>query len=366
MRRVVEGTLEGRTDSLKERSLGVEVFGREPEYDTNQDPVVRNTAGQVRKRLAQYYMEPGREEEVRIDLPAGSYVPEIYKPAVRMQEIAPGPAPAVPRRRRKTLLLATAGGVLALAIVAAVVVRRQAPTVLDEFWATLVQHPGPVVLCVGQGHTYKLNGEWDRQYDAGQVPPSASVPAKEVAPAFDRYIGVNDAQAVLRFATLFARMGKDVELRGGRSTSLEDLRRKPVVLVGAFNNEWTLELTGELRFYFAEDPLHHADVVRDRQHPEQRTWSVRSDIPISQVQMDYAIVSRVLNPTTEQAVVVAAGIKGGGTSAAAELVTNADYLGEALAAAPADWPKKNVQLVLAVRMFSGSPGPAKVVAAHYW
>jgi hypothetical protein len=257
-------------------------------------------------------------------------------------------------------------GLLTLAVIFAIVVRQHSPTVLDEFWAPIVKHSGPVVLCVGQGHTYKLNGEWDRQYDAGQVAPSSSIPAKDVVPSFDRYIGVNDAQAVVRFATLFARMGKDVELHGGRGTSLDDLRRKPVVLVGAFNNEWTLDLTGELRFYFAEDPVNHADVVRDRQHPDQRTWSVRSDIATSQVQMDYAIVSRVFNPTTEQAVVVAAGIKGGGTSAAAEFVTNANYLRDAVASAPAGWARKNMQLVLGVRMFSGSPGPAKVIASHYW
>lgn len=366
LRRVVEGALDGQIDSLKERSLGVEVFGRDPNYDTNQDPVVRNTAGQVRKRLAQYYMEAGHEE-IRIDLPAGSYVPEIYKPVVRVPEAVqpqPTPPPAL-RRSRLPFWLGLAGGIAALAI-AWSVLRQHRSTVLDEFWAPLVQHAGPVVFCVGQGHTYKLNGDWDRQYDSGQVPQSASVPAKDVVPSFDRYIGINDAQAVLRLATLFARMGKDVELHGGRGTSLEDLRRKPVVLVGAFNNEWTLDLTGELRFYFAEDAANHADVVLDRQHPEQRTWSVRNDVPISQVQMDYAIISRVFNPTTEQAVVVAAGIKGGGTSAAAELITNADYLGQAVAAAPAGWSRKNMQMVLAVRMFSGSPGPAKVIASHYW
>lgn len=52
---VVEKTLQGDTDSLKERTLGIEVFRREPEYDTNADPVVRIAAGEVRKRLAQYY-----------------------------------------------------------------------------------------------------------------------------------------------------------------------------------------------------------------------------------------------------------------------------------------------------------------------
>src|SRR5262245_4692029 len=55
LRYVVERTLDGHPGELKERTLGVEVFGREPDYDTNLDPVVRITAAEIRKRLAQYY-----------------------------------------------------------------------------------------------------------------------------------------------------------------------------------------------------------------------------------------------------------------------------------------------------------------------
>ena len=55
LRFVVEHSLTGERDTLKERVLGVRVFGREPDYDTNDDPVVRVTAGEVRKRIAQYY-----------------------------------------------------------------------------------------------------------------------------------------------------------------------------------------------------------------------------------------------------------------------------------------------------------------------
>src|ERR1700760_4514057 len=74
---IVENTLAGKSDMLKERTLGVEVFDRSPSYDTNTDTVVRYTAGEVRKRLSLYYHELGRKPRVRISLPAGSYVPEF-------------------------------------------------------------------------------------------------------------------------------------------------------------------------------------------------------------------------------------------------------------------------------------------------
>src|SRR6202047_727259 len=73
LRYVVEQTLQGQTSPLKERTLGVEVFARKRYYDTNLDPVVRTTAGEIRKRIAQYYHEPGRENEIRIGLPLGGY-----------------------------------------------------------------------------------------------------------------------------------------------------------------------------------------------------------------------------------------------------------------------------------------------------
>ena len=81
LRYTVEHALSGDTDDIKERTLGIEVFGRDPSYDTSLDPVVRMTAAEVRKRLAQYYQSPGHENETRIEFPLRSYIPEFRFPA---------------------------------------------------------------------------------------------------------------------------------------------------------------------------------------------------------------------------------------------------------------------------------------------
>ncbi len=81
LRYIVEQTLAGNEDNLKERTLGVEVFHRPPDYDTNLDPVVRLCAAEVRKRLAQYYQSPAHGGELRIELNPGSYVPVFSQPA---------------------------------------------------------------------------------------------------------------------------------------------------------------------------------------------------------------------------------------------------------------------------------------------
>src|SRR5690242_15281868 len=77
LRYAVERTLAGETDALKERTIGMEVFGRTAGYDTAADHIVRSTAGDVRRRLAQYYDENGHGGGLRIDFPSGSYVPHF-------------------------------------------------------------------------------------------------------------------------------------------------------------------------------------------------------------------------------------------------------------------------------------------------
>src|SRR3954463_4763954 len=72
LRFVVQAALAGDQNSLKERCIGAEAFGREAAYDTAQDPIVRNAAIEVRKRLAQYYLQPEHAAELRVELPSGT------------------------------------------------------------------------------------------------------------------------------------------------------------------------------------------------------------------------------------------------------------------------------------------------------
>lgn len=88
LRFVVEQELSGRGDQLKESVIGVEFFGRPPDYDVRQDSIVRTEAGKLRSRLAEYYIAAGATDSLLIELPKGG-----YKPAFRGIEQAPVPAP---------------------------------------------------------------------------------------------------------------------------------------------------------------------------------------------------------------------------------------------------------------------------------
>ncbi len=82
LRFVVERTLAGRQDEIKEYSVGVEVCGRPSSFDPKTDPIVRVDAVRLRSRLETYYGTEGAADEVRIVLPKGAYVP-TFRQAVR-------------------------------------------------------------------------------------------------------------------------------------------------------------------------------------------------------------------------------------------------------------------------------------------
>jgi hypothetical protein len=102
LRYVVEQAIKGSADQIKERTIGVEVFEREPSYDTNLDHVVRTAATELRKRLAIYYGEERHRSELRIGLTPGSYRPRFTLPAnvqssVGEREMASGSAVIAPQ-----------------------------------------------------------------------------------------------------------------------------------------------------------------------------------------------------------------------------------------------------------------------------
>ena len=77
---IVEQTVSGGGDKLKEFPIGIEVFEKPDSFDPRNDPIVRVQARRLRAKLAQYYETEGREEELWIELPKGSYVPSFHRP----------------------------------------------------------------------------------------------------------------------------------------------------------------------------------------------------------------------------------------------------------------------------------------------
>lgn len=75
----VEHSLSGRAEALKEYLIGVEVFDKKAEYDPRLDPIVRVEARRLRAKLKEYYESDGRDDELVIEFPKGSYAPQFRR-----------------------------------------------------------------------------------------------------------------------------------------------------------------------------------------------------------------------------------------------------------------------------------------------
>jgi len=75
---IVEKSLEGRVDEIKEYTIATEVLGRSHDFDPKSDNIVRVQAHRLRKKLDEYYSQEGTHDPVRILIPSGHYYPEYH------------------------------------------------------------------------------------------------------------------------------------------------------------------------------------------------------------------------------------------------------------------------------------------------
>jgi hypothetical protein len=365
---VVGEALAGRGDSLKERTLGVEVFGKDPSYDTTDDPIVRVTAGEIRKRIAQYYQEPGHEHEIRVLLPAGSYVPQFCFPEDVKAVTHPGqvipiegtsPAPPVSPGLRHAVpwsKILSAVVVLLVVIGAAFAWQALHPSAMEQFWAPFVKSPDPVLFCIAD----------QSQYSTITLRDAAN--PQRLTTLNDHMITViiDDLSPLVNIAGLLQTYGRTYKVQGETATTLTDLRRSPSIFIGAYDNSWTLRLTAPLRFHFANNADMTRFWIEDRNNPNKQDWMLERSHQDTGTYKDYAIVARLLDPNTDRFVVVAAGIARGGTVAAGEFLVDAHHLDELARQAPKDWSRKNVEIILETQVIDGRSGPPRIDAVYTW
>jgi hypothetical protein len=351
LRHVVEQTLRGATDELKERTLGIAVFRRSPEYDTSGDPVVRNSASEVRKRLQEYYSEAGHEGELRIYLPTGGYLPEFRHPAengCRVSEELEDAAPEAGARR--WLKCAVALALLTVGLLAGreLFARKSA---VNLFWGPILQTSEPVLVVKDT-----LMALRERPTDSGG---NSAVVRETIDPK--TFLNVSEQSAKL--ASFLVAHGKHLDFELARNVGVAKLRTRPFILEGAFNNKWTIRAVAPFRFYFQFDRDTLVRRIVDRQDPTRRDWAAPMSSDLTE---DYALIARAPEPETGQMMLVIAGLGGQGSAAALEFVTNPIYLQRFAAQAPAGWERRNIELVIHCSLANGDWGEPRVVAKHFW
>jgi hypothetical protein len=367
LRYIVHATVNGRADLLKERTLGVEIFSKSADYDTALDPIVRVTAGEIRKRIAQYYQDPGHEHEIRILLSPGSYVPQFHFPSSETAEAETAAADVVPASAAPAQTASGAGfrlrwilaavALLALAAAAGFLAWRHSQrSAFAEFWEPILSSSEPVLFCVADQTQYTAIS----LRDAGN--PSRQITLNDNLTA----VVIDDLNTIIKIAGVLQSAGKHYSLRGENATNLMDLRNGPSVMVGAFDNAWTLRLTNPLRYHFANDPGMAHLWIADSSNPGQSRWVVDRGVQMATNNYrDYGIVARFTDDITGKPMLVAAGIARGGTIAAGEFLTNSDLLNAVRNQQPSA-KTKNVEVVLSTEIVNGEPGTPKIEAVYFW
>jgi hypothetical protein len=363
----VEQTLLGNAGELKERTIGIEAFGREPSYDVNLDPVVRMTAAEVRKRLIQYYYSPDHAGELIIEMPVGSYVPTFREPVVPTNPAMTDAAVAdsVPAPLHHSVAVATAVGepvpgtnhrrwvslsvALALALFAGFGLGRiglsKAPSNLERFWQPITSASNRITYCLGEPVDAIDRGQSQGMPVNGGLDVSDVITlARSIVPLVPRH----DAFRVV----------------SASQTPFAELRESPFVLIGAFDNIWTMRITQDLPFRFESD--NQVRKLVDHKSTQTRYWTLQWQVPNTKLAKDYAIVARIHDNVTGQPVIILAGILGEGTEAASEVVSNPVYLEAMLRKAPKNWEQLNLEAVIETNVIEGHPGPPNVLAVETW
>jgi hypothetical protein len=393
---IVEKSLAGQHEVLKERIIGMEVFGRKSDYDTADDPIVRSRVGLLRKRLAQYYAsEESRGSEVEVVIPNGTYRPTfVLRPGARIgsrggpiqnepqltvyHEIKETPevqiAPPIPRLSSAASwrVWGMAAAVCALLLAAWATVARWQKSELNLLWEPIFESKKTVLLYTGSINPVYLpsgdpidraNSSSDQELPAQE--PSLSpldepaLPIARFVPLRDGLAPPGDIAADMKVAALMNTYSRNLSLRTGSGLPFVDLQGSPTVLIGAYDNYWTMNLSRDLPFFFDRGGR-----IRER-GGQHRVWSsvARADSTISE---DYAVVFRLLDSKAGGPVIAIAGLTTCGTQAAAQFVTDPGQF-KKLAGIPRDsLARKNLEFILRTSLVNCTPTSVSIVAQQVW
>jgi hypothetical protein len=413
LRYVVNQAINGHCDELKERLIGIEMFGRSPSYDTGEDAIVRVTASDVRKRLLQHYGTYGTSSEFRIRLPLGSYIPEIIRDVPAKTDILeekkvesavdapidslvpdapqtdeqvsapsdeqPTSSPSHTRKfwtRRMVLFCCLA---IAVASILAVWLTTRTERVrTDSLWGALfgfqlntklvTSDPNIEEFQTLSGQTITLSDYANQRYVPGpqkvapQLMKFSEIPRGDQAAAVDTGVAVNIAEWMDQ-----ANAGR-LAIQSARGLRFSDLLKDGnfILLGSPRSNPWALFYSDHLDFRFVFDQVSGQEIVENL-HPH--SGESAKYIPTAKgfaTGQSFAVASYLRNPDHQGHVLLIAGADAEGTEAVSDLMTDSVQLLAVMkrCGLPHTVPIPNFQLLLQLSTMAGSPGHTEVIACH--
>lgn len=413
LRYIVEQALAGHLESIKERLIGVELFGRSPSYDTGNDAIVRVTASDVRKRLLQHYGKYAAASDVRIALPLGSYVPEFHyepvshehanepitstQPCSTIQTAIEGAGeppsasalhiesvPEAPRirpvRPRLGLGKIATALVMLLNLLAWGYVwhrlqsRRASITPLAGFFSS----PHPVYLVTSDPDMAAI-----QQFTGTEVSVSDYVnhrvfsASDDMTPEMRRFrdsfmradkAAAVDAQIAVHIGELVEAHANRILVRTARSIQMADLQRdNNFILLGSPRSDpWSALFSDQLDFQFTYDKNSGQEIIRNV-HP--RPNEAAQYVPTAMggaTGKTYAIIALVRNFDQHAQILLLAGADAEGTEAAGRILTDGARLTAALehCGLPPQGPMQRFELLVKLNTMAGIPSNESIETCH--
>jgi hypothetical protein len=288
----VHQVLKGSTqEELKERTIGIEVLQRPPEYDTSEDAIVRVTANEVRKRLAQYYQGADIPGNPAISLPPGSYAVTFQwqPPVVEPAEVEPVPvSPSHPDRKRMVGISLIVMAIIALAFW--LWPARRPPAKADPLWSRVFS-PGQKTNIVIADKAYReiqyfLGRDLSlSEYLAPGYPNSLIASARPEMRSVIGFLGqeqitsVGSATMGARLFALGIRLGGVPVIRYPRHINAREFQTDNFILLGSrLSVPWVELFEPSLNFSFVTDPATRTYYLLNRSpRPGERAEYRESD-----------------------------------------------------------------------------------------
>jgi len=355
---IVEKSLSGNLDSIKEYTIATEALGRPPDFDPKADSIVRIQVQRLRKKLEEYYSDEGGEDPIRIVIPSGHYIPEFRthpEPSPPKKDddlVVPSPPdrPAAGRMLSHRFLVGVVVGLVgALAIIGLYLSRGSGPKAsalasslpssLVPLWGVfappnappLIVYSNAMFLTDDYGDVYRVLVSSNHPLPIGAKVPSLSG-LEYVSPAlpkrgnlryFDLYTGTGEVVAAVKIARLLSAQNQDVSVERSGLVSYDNIRGGNVIFLGSSAEDAVLEklpIDAELVFDLSGEDA----VIRDRPATPGQPHSYRlvRDPKTGEYRTDYALISLLPSVDPGRYVLVLAGITTLGTQAAAEFATS--------------------------------------------
>jgi len=347
-----EQALSGIAEGVNEYSIGVDIYDRGSEFDPQHDSIVRVQAHEIRKSLQSYYADEGHEDGLRIDLPAGGYVPVFSR--VNELPTVPLPAPSekesAPARVWRPVVWGMIALVVSLAMALGWIIRdRMSPANPQKavvafpaeaawFWQPFLP-PAPPALVVLPVHPLLRaahGGDTVELRARGQVIPKEKypefrdtihfreLPEFRFVPNSTDFTGIGEALGVVNLYDLLGSGGQKLHVNVARLVDSESLKRTNVILLGG-NQNWS----GRVFVYSDGFEMHDGVMAAKKPLPgEQASYKPEFDPVTGNLSRDYAVLLMLPNESRDQRVLLLYGVYTQGTQAAIEFATNPERLHE--------------------------------------